>query len=1094
MIEGSFAGRARASLALLACLALTACASGSSTLGSGPDRVALDRDAAWALLAPRAKAGGALAAASVQVLAETRLRTLGVERLDVERAGRDGTSRGGAPEDARIDAALERARADGYRYAVVLSLEEWVEGALPEDAPRVTLSAEVHGLAGEGELLRERAVGEGRAGASLTATADGALAALLDDLPLVGRRGPSRHPDVVRPEGGATEVAVVEAVSTDTSVRKSSLAPSGSELRTTGPGAGSVIEGMAGASENLAATAEALEGRATAFFYGTGLPLGALGQFDRVVLEPDNVTAAELAALRERGAATFAYLSVGEVGPERDFRTRIDARWILGRNEAWNSDVMDLAGGGWRTFLDERVDSLVAAGYDGLFLDTMDSYVPHATTPADRAAQAEGLGAFVRQAKARHPELRLIANRGFEVLDVVAPALEAIAAESLYARWDNEARTYSAVPADDREWLLGQLERASASHGLDVIAIDYLPPRRREAAGTVAARIAAHGFVPWVSVPSLDHVGVGAIDVLPREVMLLFDSSVNGELPDAEVHRLLATPIEYLGYVAHYHDLARLGVPPANLAGRFAGVVHWSRGDDVPLELQEWFESVSDAGVPLALFGVPWMSPSSPLAERFGITVEGPLDADSARPRTSDALIGFERPLPPRLESVPVRVESVGAANAVHLGLEDGEGRRADLVLTNRHGGLAFHPGVVERDIDDVMYWIVDPFAFLRRALSLPDAPMPDVTSENGRRLWMAHIDGDALPSWAELPGRRLGAELIRERILERHPLPHTVSAVEAEMTRLPAYADRRKRMFAVMRDIFAMPGVDIASHSFSHPFDWADLAAHGGTGVHNLPVAGYRYSPEREIAGSAAFIDRLLAPSGKRTRVMLWSGSALPGADELEAAQRAELVNVNGGFTTITRARPALSLVAPMARTVGEHVQLYAPIMNENVYTNDWRGPFDGYRRVIETFELTDRPRRLKPLGIYYHFYAGTKEASLRSLEEVYAWSLAQDVHPVSLLDYASRVQAFRTAGVARRLDGSWRVHGLGSLRSVRVLGEDVRLDGERSAGVRAARRLHDALYLQTEGEGEVRIALEPPLEAAHPATRSAARPEPRP
>ena len=46
---------------------------------------------------------------------------------------------------------------------------------------------------------------------------------------------------------------------------------------------------------------------------------------------------------------------------------------------------------------------------------------------------------------------------------------------------------------------------------------------------------------------------------------------------------------------------------------------------------------------------------------------------------------------------------------------------------------------------------------------------------------------------------------------------------------------------------------------------------------------------------------------------------------------------------------------------------QVFAPNQNENVYTNEWRGPFYGFERVIETFEFTETPRRLKPINIYF-------------------------------------------------------------------------------------------------------------------------------
>jgi hypothetical protein len=40
-----------------------------------------------------------------------------------------------------------------------------------------------------------------------------------------------------------------------------------------------------------------------------------------------------------------------------------------------------------------------------------------------------------------------------------------------------------------------------------------------------------------------------------------------------------------------------------------------------------------------------------------------------------------------------------------------------------------------------------------------------------------------------------------------------------------------------------------------------------------------------------------------------------------------------------------------------GGHLQIYAPVTNENIYTNLWHGPFYGFERVIETFEMTDAP-----------------------------------------------------------------------------------------------------------------------------------------
>ena len=452
----------------------------------------------------------------------------------------------------------------------------------------------------------------------------------------------------------------------------------------------------------------------------------------------------------------------------------------------------------------------------------------------------------------------------------------------------------------------------------------------------------------------------------------------------------------------------------------------------------------------------------------MGIQSVGEFSVGSAAISKKDDLIQPERELSDRVDSMALFARSVSAANTVHMSYEDESESHIDVVVTGPFGGFALQPGVVDNALDNEAYWIVDPFKFLRAALQLPEVPMPDVTSENGKRLWLAHIDGDALPSWAEMPGRRLGAEVIADEILLPYNMPHSVSIVQGEITN-PAYKDRRARMYAIARKIFAMDSVEIASHTFSHPFNWAELAKYKKSGKFNLNMPGYEYSPERETAGSIAFINRQLAPFGKRTKLMLWSGDALPDEAAHAVVDSIGVANMNGGITHVTNVSPSLTMISPMALQVGKYVQVYAPVTNENVYTNDWRGPFDGFKRVIDTFKLTDKPRRIKPIDIYYHFYSGTKIASMKALKSVYEWSVAQDIYPLFGSDYSIKVPDFRNAGVARYLDGAWKLSALGNIRSIRYLDNDQWPDLEKSRGIVGAKALHDGTYLHTNGADQV-------------------------
>jgi hypothetical protein len=349
---------------------------------------------------------------------------------------------------------------------------------------------------------------------------------------------------------------------------------------------------------------------------------------------------------------------------------------------------------------------------------------------------------------------------------------------------------------------------------------------------------------------------------------------------------------------------------------------------------------------------------------------------------------------------------------------------------------------------------------------------MPDVTTINGRRIWMNHIDGDGFVSRAELPDTPLAAEVIRDRILQRHPVPHSVSVIEGEIGPQGLHSANAKLYEAVARTIYELPNVEPASHSYSHPFSWQGAASEKDSedkeGYH-LPIPGYRYDPEREILGSIDYVNRLLPP-GKRCRLFFWTGDALPGKKELALLEESGYLNLNGGNTIMTQSKPLLSFVSPMARQVGPYLQIYAPVMNENDYTNHWTGPFYGFRQVIDTFQLTDKPRRLKPIDIYYHFYSGTKPASLQALEQVYGWAERQETTPVFASEYIPLVREFRDISIARRLDGTLQYRGIRRLRELRLLHGHIDLTA--SHGVAGMRRLHDGLYIHLN---EARPVLKP-------------------
>ena len=348
--------------------------------------------------------------------------------------------------------------------------------------------------------------------------------------------------------------------------------------------------------------------------------------------------------------------------------------------------------------------------------------------------------------------------------------------------------------------------------------------------------------------------------------------------------------------------------------------------------------------------------------------------------------------------------------------------------------------------------------------------PVPDVTTESGRRMLLVHMDGDGFVSTSELPGHPLAGEAVRDRVVRKYRLPMTISVIESELAPEGLYPKLSKRLEAVARDIFREKHVELASHSYSHPFSWHlvsldDLDAEGGEVAYNLSIPGYKFDLAREIDGSIRYIEQRLAPPGKQVKLFLWTGDCVPGRDALQRLEQLGVLNMNGGDTTATRSRNTHTQIEGLGINRQGLFQVFAPNQNENVYTNEWTGPYYGYERVIETYELTERPRRLKPINIYFHSYITTKLAGMRSLDKIFDYALRQETTPVYGSEYAQKVLDFQGLNVARSAAG-WRLRGGRALHTLRLPLAMGVPDLAASRGVAGWRELGGVRYVHLAAE----------------------------
>lgn len=805
------------------------------------------------------------------------------------------------------------------------------------------------------------------------------------------------------------------------------------------------------ASQPAASIAPA--GPNVAFHYGARPPADLLQAFDVAVVEPDS-------GFDPRKAKTpktdwFAYVSVGEVLPSRAYFKDIPQAWLTGRNDAWNARVVDQAADGWPAFyVDKVIAPLWDRGYRGFFLDTLDSYHLVAKTDAERARQEAGMVRVLQAIKARYPDAKLLFNRGFEILPQVHSLAYGVVFESLFRGWNQAQGAYTEVSQQDRDWLLNQARTIRDQYRLPVISIDYCPPADRKCQRDTARRIRTLGITPFVTDSGLQTMGVGQIEVMPRRVLMVQESQPGVVVDNSEGVRFVSMPLNYLGYRV---DFAETRDPlPEITPDRYAGVVVWANGSFTqnPGRFYAWIEKLIAQGIPVAFMDGFGAQMGGSLARTLDLKtvkgrVSGPVQIVS-----KDKMMGFEQPVAPdRADAVPVQVRDDAANTRSLLRLRSGT-LTYDAAAITPWGGFVLSPfSVRQNTANDQDRWVVQPLDFLREALRLPPMPLPDTTTESGRRLLTIHIDGDGFASKAEIPGGGFSGEVLFREIFDRYRLPMTMSVIEGEVGKSGMYPKLTPELEPIARKIFAQPYVEVASHTYSHPFEWArtvpgqqsEAKITEGDEDFHLAIPGYRMDLNREIGGSIDYINRVLSPN-KPVKMLLWPGDCQAPPEALKLTDAAGVLNTNGGDTLITRSNPTWTAIAPLGVHKADHTfQVFATNQNENVYTNLWHGPYYGFERVIETYELTEKPYRFKAVNIYYHSYSGTKVASLKALRKVYDYVLTQNLLPMHSTDYVLKVLDWQGMAVARELgdgadgapaSGAWVVRGDGNLRNLRWTG----------------------------------------------------------
>lgn len=228
--------------------------------------------------------------------------------------------------------------------------------------------------------------------------------------------------------------------------------------------------------------------------------------------------AAEVAAMQRRPdggrRVLLAYLSIGEAEDYRDYwRPEWSASppaWLGEENPDWPGNyTVRYWEPGWQACIlgapDAPLDRILAAGWDGVYLDIVDAFERFEDArPGAAEEMVDWVGRVAAVARERKPGFLVCAQNGERLLErpEYRGLLDAVAKEDLWYGMEEEEEP---SPAEETAESLDHL-RAGREAGLAVLTVDYVawPGQVADA----LARSRAEGFRPTTAVRELDRLAL----------------------------------------------------------------------------------------------------------------------------------------------------------------------------------------------------------------------------------------------------------------------------------------------------------------------------------------------------------------------------------------------------------------------------------------------------------------------------------------------------------------------------------------------------------------------------------------------------------
>ncbi|MBF0252624.1 MAG: endo alpha-1,4 polygalactosaminidase [Candidatus Omnitrophica bacterium] len=234
--------------------------------------------------------------------------------------------------------------------------------------------------------------------------------------------------------------------------------------------------------------------------------------YQMIILDADSYP--DFSGTNRENKKILAYVSLGEAEDYRAYWEKINQKaWVFSLNEDWEGNYpVDVRSGEWQDIiLNEVIPEIVRKGFDGLFLDTIDTAEwLEETFPEQFPGAKKSMADLIIKIRKMYPDLVIVTNNGLTVIndDEVYSLIDGILVEDVNMMIDFENGGYRKAPNEIKKEIIAFIKEMNKKRNLPVFNIDYTYINDVKSVKYCLRESKKLGYLPYIAQKELDQVYV----------------------------------------------------------------------------------------------------------------------------------------------------------------------------------------------------------------------------------------------------------------------------------------------------------------------------------------------------------------------------------------------------------------------------------------------------------------------------------------------------------------------------------------------------------------------------------------------------------